>query len=79
MNRTLLSDLRIKQLLRNQKKSKNISKSLIFNAKRIIILSLILVCLLVLLFYRAPKELIQDIGAMNTLIEPILFIILLSV
>ena len=76
MNRSLLSDLRLKQLLRSQKKSKNISKSLIYNAKRISILSLIFLCILVLLFFRAPEELIHDIGDMNTLLEPLLFIIL---
>jgi ACR3 family arsenite efflux pump ArsB len=76
MNRSLLSDLRLKRLQQNQLRFKATNRSLISNTKRIFIVLFILLAILVLLFFRTTDEIVHDIGDINTLLEPILFIIL---
>jgi ABC-type Na+ efflux pump permease subunit len=76
MDRSLISNLRLSNLHRFYKKNLVKNKSLKNNTKRLFIILLIFLSLFILLLYRSIDEVIHDIGDANTLLEPMLFIIL---
>lgn len=76
MKNQVLTNLRNQKLRELQTKRKAQNKSLIRNIKRLTIIVFIFAIIFILLFYRSLEELKHDIGDANTILEPILFIVL---
>ncbi len=76
MKRSLISNLRLQRLQQIHKKHKLTNESLKFNIKRLTIILFFFLCLFIVLYYRSFDELIHDIGDLNTILEPILFVVL---
>ena len=76
MERSLVSNLRLNNLHRFYHKNGITNESLKNNTKRLFIILPIFLSLFSLLLYRSINDVIHDIGDANTLLEPILFIVL---
>ena len=76
MERPLNSYLRLYTLRRSQLKNAARHESLKYSIRRLSVLLLILVLLFILFLYRPLEDIIHDIGDANTILEPILFLIL---